>query len=72
MLFREKCLLHILTGNTDDLIRSQLFSHFSRFHIALSHMNAVRVYLKSDIHVVVDHKGNMIFGTELFDLLRLF
>ena len=72
VLFRKKRLFHRLTGNTDDLIRSQLFSHFSSFHIALSHMNAVRIHLKSDIHVVIDHKGNMIFGTEFFYLLRLF
>ena len=72
MLFCEKRLLHRLAGNADDLIRPQLFSHFSCFHIALSHMDAVRIHRQGNVHVVIDHKRDMILPAELFDLFCLF
>ena len=71
-LLGENGLFHGLRRNADDLVRAKLCTDIAGLHIALADMNAVRIHLSCDFHVIVDDERNMVCGTEFFQFQCLF
>ena len=71
-LLGENGLFHGLRRNADNLVRAKLCTDIAGLHIALADMNAVRIHLSCDFHVIVDDERNMVCGTEFFQFQCLF
>ena len=71
-LLGQDGLLHSLGGHADDLVGTELLPDIAGFHVALPHVDAVRVHLEGDLHVVVDDERNMVPAAEFLELYSFF